>query len=177
MKPIASRIHDRLAPVLILAIASTVLPSCGDEEAGRPKRYQAAGKVLVDGKGEKGIQVRLVPADRLRDGDALRPAGVSGDDGSYRLGTYEEADGAPAGTYKAVLFWPDDPNSQGRPKDQFGGKYSKPEASTIEVTIAEGENALPDIEVARATASARTRPAPRRRAAGPVANPDGPSAN
>ncbi|APW61568.1 hypothetical protein [Paludisphaera borealis] len=164
------------APRLALASALLLLalPSCGNDD-GRPKRHPATGKVLVDGKGTGGIQIRLVPVDRLRDVDALRPSGVTDDGGAYRLGTYDEDDGAPVGRYKVILFWPDAPPGQSRPKDLFGGRYAKPESSVFELTIADGENQLADIETAKAAAPAKPRPTTRRNAAlGP--DPDGPSA-
>ncbi|MDR3619323.1 MAG: hypothetical protein P4L85_08230 [Paludisphaera borealis] len=165
--------NSRCAAVLALASAALLLPSCGGDE-GRPKRYPASGKILVDGKGAGGIRIRLHPIDRLRDVDALNPSGVTDDDGAYRLGTYEEVDGAPAGRYKATLFWPDAPPGQSRPKDLFGGKYAKPESSVFEFSIAEGDNQLADIEATKAAAPAKPRPTARRKAeAGP--DPDGPS--
>src|SRR5690349_11559756 len=118
--------RPRRGPVLASVLLLLVVPACGDD-SGRPKRYPATGKVLVDGKGEAGIQVRLHPVDRLHDVDALAPAGVTDADGAYRLGAYEEADGAPPGRYKATLFWPDKPPGTSRPGDLFGGAYSKPE--------------------------------------------------
>lgn len=163
-----------MAAILGLSIV-VLLPSCGDDQAGRPKRYPASGRVLVDGKGRAGIQVRLVPVDRPRDVDALQPRGLTDAEGAYQLGTYEEHDGAPAGRYKVTLFWPDSPDSQSRPKDQFQGSYAKPESSASEFTIAEGDNSLADIAVALPKRPPASRPAGRRAPeTGP--NPDGPEA-
>lgn len=152
-----------------------VLPSCNDD-SGRPKRYPATGRVLVDGAGAAGIKVRLHPVDRLHDVDALNPSGATDADGAYRLGTYEDDDGAPPGRYKATLFWPDRPPGPGFANDLFSGAYSKPETSAFEVAIIEGENAIPDINATGSAAPARRRPTTRRGpAAGAGADPDGPS--
>jgi hypothetical protein len=151
------------------ALALLTLPSCGDDNAGRPPRYPASGRILVDGKCVAGIQVRLHPVDRLRDVDALQPRGVSDAEGAYHLGSYDESDGAPAGRFKATLFWPDSPSNLSRPKDLFNGMYAKPESSRIEFTIAEGENRLAEINVNRSDAPAKRRPAGRR---APASGPD-----
>lgn len=161
-----------LASVLLLLL---VLPSCGDD-SGRPKRHPATGRVLVDGEGAAGIKVRLHPIDRLHDIDALSPSGLTDADGAYRLGTYEDEDGAPPGRYKATLFWSDTPPGPGRPDDLFSGAYARPESSGFEVTIVEGQNTIADIEATRSAAPARPRPSPHRNpASGAGPDPDGPS--
>jgi hypothetical protein len=154
-----------------------LLPSCGGGDDGRPKRYPTTGRVAVDGKGTAGIQIRLHPVGRTKDLDALRPAAVTGEEGVFRLGTYEEADGAPAGNYKVTLYWPDSPNSQSRPSDLFGGKYGKPDASTIEVTVKEGETDLGTIEASKDASKPKPQQAtPRKDAARNGPGPDGPNA-
>ena len=99
----------------------------------------------------------LYPAERIGDLDALKPIGVTGEDGVFRLGTYEKADGAPAGRYRVTLFLPDEPpNGSNSPEDLLGGRYVNAGRSTIEVDIAEGENHLTPIEVRKAPRPSRS---------------------
>jgi hypothetical protein len=135
---------------LTMAVLAT---GCGDDN--RLPLSPASGRVLVDGQRAAGIQVRLVPADRLDDPDALRPFAVTGDDGSFRLGTYTMEDGAPAGRYKAIIIWPMPPPHDS--SDRLGGRYNDPVRSTWDVTIAVGDNVLSPFE-----ASKPAGPAPRR---------------
>ena len=163
---------DRSTRMPILALFAVPFLFCSCAEDGRPKRFPATGKVLVDGKGAAGIKISLHPSDRPRDLDALHPTGVTDDQGTYRLGSYEQDDGAPAGTYKATLFWPDAPPGPGRPGDLFNGKYSKPESSGFELTIVEGANDLKAIEVAKGESPPKPRPGVRTKSAS-SADPSG----
>src|SRR4051794_25148709 len=86
---------------LALATATASAAGCGGD-GGQVPRFPASGTVLVGGKPSPGVRVVLHPSDRLGDLDALKPSGVSGDDGAFRLGTYEAGDGAPAGRYKVT---------------------------------------------------------------------------
>lgn len=126
------------APAWPLLLA--FLAGCGDGD--RVPLYPASGRVLVDGRPAASVQVRLRPADRPDDLDALRPFAVTDEDGGFRLGTDDEGDGAPAGRYRATLFWPDRPPGPSPPTDRLGGRYDDPGNSPFVVTIAEGENAL-----------------------------------
>lgn len=139
-----------------LALALAI--GCDD---GLPQvpRFPASGTVLLDGRPANGVQVMLYPADRLGDLDALRPTGVTGEDGAFQLGTYEKADGAPAGRYKVTLFLPDEPpNGSNSPNDLLGGRYLNAGRSAFEVNIAEGENRLTPFEVSKAPKTPRPAP-------------------
>jgi hypothetical protein len=130
----------KLGPRLAILIASAMLPGCGDD--GRVPLYPASGQVRIDGRPESGVEIRLHPADDPGDIDSLKPYATTAEDGSFRLGTHEEADGAPAGRYKLTLFWPDRPPGPSPPLDRLGGQHANPQRTEFEVTITEGENAL-----------------------------------
>ena len=139
-----------------LVLTVTLAIGCGGEPPQVP-RFPASGTVLLDGRPAKGVQVMLYPAERLGDLDALKPIGVTGEDGVFRLGTYEKADGAPAGRYKVTLFLPDEPpNGSNSPDDLLGGRYLDAGRSAFEVDIAEGENQLAPFEVRKARRPARS---------------------
>ncbi|RUL82960.1 hypothetical protein [Tautonia sociabilis] len=146
------RVRTALLLLLLLLIAG-----CGGED--RVPLFPATGRVLVDDRPAAGVQVRLHPTDRPDDLDALVPFAVTGEDGGFGLGTFEDGDGAPAGRYRATLYWPDRPPGPSPPTDRLGGRYDDAGRSPFSVTITEGENTLEPFRVE----SAPTAPQPQRR--------------
>lgn len=131
--------RDRLAA---LALAGLLAASGCGEPPDRLPLHSASGKVVIDGRPEPRVQIRLHAVDKLNNSGSLQPFAVSDDDGAFRLGTYEEGDGAPAGRYKATLFWPDNPPGPERPVDLLQGRYNDASRSELDVTIVEGDNLL-----------------------------------
>lgn len=127
---------------LLVALAPV---GCEKPEARVPV-YPVSGKVLVGGKPVAGVMVVLHAADGSQPAPA-RPNAKTAADGTFRLSTYEPQDGAPAGTFAVTLFWfkntPDDDGSA----DRFKSRYADPKAPVRTVTITEGSNELPLIEV------------------------------
>lgn len=130
--------------VLSMAVA---LIGCGDGGPPRAPLHPASGKVSVDGQPAAGVEVRFRPADNPNALDALVPFATTGEDGGFKLGTYEKGDGAPEGRYKVTLFWPDRPPGPSHAEDQLGGTYALPEKTTLEAGIGKGENTFPTIEI------------------------------
>ncbi|WP_435016091.1 hypothetical protein TA3x_003651 [Tundrisphaera sp. TA3] len=126
--------------------------------------HPASGTVEVDGKPAAGVMVRLHPADALDDIDRPQPFATTGEDGSFRLGTFEKEDGAPAGSYKVTLFLPDRPLAgPGTPIDLLGDRYTHPARSGLDATIVEGPNQIPPFQVLKV-------PRPRRAPQPPSSN-------
>jgi hypothetical protein len=143
---------------LILLVAG-----CGGGGAPVPL-HPASGTVQVDGKPTAGVIVRLYPADALDDIDRPQPFATTGEDGTFRLGTFEKEDGAPAGTYKVTLFLPDRPLAgPGTPIDLLGDRHTNPARSGLDVTIVEGSNQIPPFQVLKAPT-----PRPARKATQPT---------
>lgn len=151
-----SRAARRLR-TLAAILAALALGGCGGD--GRVPLFPATGRVLVDGQPAKGVQVRLRPFDRPGDIDALQPFATTGEDGTFRLGTYQDGDGAPAGRYKATLFWPDRPPGTSPPTDLLGGRYDDAAQSGLDVTIAEGTNQIEPFQAEKAPTPSRKPPA------------------
>jgi hypothetical protein len=125
----------------LLATGLLILVAGCAGEGGVPL-HPASGRVLVDGQPAEGVQVRLRPADRPDDLDALRPFAETAEDGTFELGTHEKGDGVPVGPYKATLYWPDRLPGLPGVKDRLGGKYDEAAESPFSVTIGAGENLL-----------------------------------
>lgn len=105
--------------------------------------FSVSGTVTYNGQPMKGASIVLVPSQhdrRLR----MPPFGVVGDDGSFVITSYGKGDGAPAGEYKVTFTWPDGTEE---PADLLKGRLSDPRRPSGVVTIAEGDNVLPPIEL------------------------------
>jgi hypothetical protein len=113
--------------------------------------HPVRGQVFYRGTPAEGAKVVLYDTNR-QDATTPFPTDVVQADGTFRLTSYEEGDGAPAGTYKATVIWlepiPEGVNREMySPADRLGGLYSNPERSPFEVTIVEGVNELEPFEL------------------------------
>lgn len=131
-----------------VALTTVALSSC--EEALQPTNPSAlqpvAGKVLVDGKPDTGVEVRLYPLNRSNDVDAPHPHGTTDKEGRFQLRTGETGKGAPAGPYLVTLVWP-----AGRGgADQLGDAFAEPDGSGLTALIDEKTTELPTFEVSAA---------------------------
>ena len=121
------------------ALALSVLAGCAKETL-KPV-VPVEGKVLHRGKPVAGAVVFLVPAADGAADDAVRPRGVTGPDGTFRLTTYAQDDGAPPADYAVSVRCPppqsasDGPLGVGPPRDMFRGRYSNPRTSGLQVSI------------------------------------------
>jgi hypothetical protein len=128
-----------VTPRLLLA-ASVALWGCAGEVDGL-KKYPVSGTVLVNGKPEKGVAVQFHAVDSPHQGNAASPAGVTDENGEFRLSTNGEFDGAVAGKYIVTFLWVGLNEFKSAPTgDQLRGRYRDPRKSSFEVTVTEGEN-------------------------------------
>jgi hypothetical protein len=136
---------------LALMAISLATTGCGGD--GRVDVNPVAGKVTVKGQPAVGAQLIFYAQDEaLKEPGIPVPEGTVGEDGSFRLTTYEEGDGAPAGQYKVSVIWEqvlkesNDPESRVA-RDRLDGRYAHPDQSGLTATIAEGDNQLPPFEL------------------------------
>jgi hypothetical protein len=89
------------------------------------------------------VVLRPVKVGLLRD---LIPHGVVEPDGTFRIGTYADGDGAPEGEYTVTIAWPEtrtDPKTRDEVSaDRLEGRYADPMKSRLTVTVRNGENRL-----------------------------------
>lgn len=145
-KPFASR---SLAALCLFTFAGALITGCGQSAPPRATVYPVQGKVELNGKPTPGAVVVLHPK-----GNAEIPAARAEvkPDGTFEVGTYAVADGAPEGDYVATIEWfkpvlkKDDyvmgPNLV--PK-----QYSAPQTSKLEVHVAAQPNQLPTFRLKR----------------------------
>ncbi|MBX3420915.1 MAG: carboxypeptidase regulatory-like domain-containing protein [Pirellulaceae bacterium] len=92
--------------------------------------------------------VVLHPVTELSD-EAIRPRALTDADGKFRLTTYKQHDGAPAGEYRVTIQkWTTDKPDEG-PKNRLNPKLAVPETSGLTATIQDGENKLQDFKISK----------------------------
>jgi len=148
------RLLGSFAPTIALATAVALLIGCGD---GRLPRRPVSGRVTVDGKPAGGAIVVLHPVagSVAPEAEKIRPTGTCDRDGAFVLGTWELADGVPAGRWKATVQWftvaaaPDgaDPETAHGEIDRLGGAYGDPQATPLVVDVADVAVELPAFEL------------------------------
>lgn len=72
------------------------------------------------------------------------PRGAIKEDGSFRIGTFDEADGAPEGKYRIAIM-PTTPRNPNKPPPGWppiDRKYMSHDKSGLEVTVTPGKNEL-----------------------------------
>ena len=122
----------RLAFVLITAL---VAAGCGGK---RP--YPVEGKIVFsDGTAATALAGFLVGMDS---GGQVGANGMVQADGSFRVGTYENDDGALPGKYRVSLTPPDPPLDQPAPKPIIDPKYGDFATSGLNAEIKAGSNPI-----------------------------------
>ncbi len=130
----------------ILSMILACLCSAGCGKDWRTDTHPASGRISINGQTPVGAIVQLIPTSAPVDERNSRPWGLVKEDGTFALGTYETEGGAPVGQYAVTITWPDDPSVPSL-NDRLAHRYSRPEQSKWKVTIKEGGNELPPIEL------------------------------
>jgi len=127
--------------------ASLLLAGCGDD---RIEVYPTSGSIRFGDAVPAGAQIVLHPQGHTLPLDAIPTAQVT-NDGSFVFGTYDAGDGAPAGAYKATVQWfkvISNAAGSGRGPNVLPRSYADPQTTPLAVTVSEGENTIPTIEIA-----------------------------
>jgi len=108
----------RTGPGGLAVFALAAICGCSGQES----TYEVTGKVtMADGSPLNGGMVVFQAPRKPPAKGSIQP------DGTYKLGTYEEGDGAVAGTHQVTIVPPTPPNwnekKQGVPPDVFDPKY------------------------------------------------------
>ncbi len=116
--------------------------------SGRKTVYPVSGKVMFDGKPAAGAVVHFHPSDKL--GQPILPVGQVGADGSFRLTTYRQEDGAPAGEYAVTIFW-GVPNKGGDDYQRIlvPPRYLSPETSGLKAVVADHATELEPFQLTK----------------------------
>jgi hypothetical protein len=128
---------------LLVLLWVAAASSCSHER--RPALNPVRGTVMVQNKPAEKAVVVLRPVSNGPLKGPLPHAEV-GPDGSFRISTYKDADGAPEGEYIVTITWPEsrkDPTTgDDISEDRLQGRYADASTSQLRVTIKPGENEL-----------------------------------
>jgi hypothetical protein len=129
----------RIGPTRALALSALLIgPTCGcGSQSEHPETVPVQGKVIFNGQPVPRGTITFQPDDGQTATGEIQP------DGTYRLGTFAEKDGAVPGHHKVMIIANDaDPtkmpgSSPGYkpPKDLIPKKYSQLETSGLEATV------------------------------------------
>jgi hypothetical protein len=104
------------------------------------------GALRVGGEPAAGAFLVFHPID----GGEERPQAQVAPDGTFRLSTRSEGDGAPAGDYAVTVEWWKVRFEQGEAipgANVIPPQYASPEQSPLKVTVIEGENRLEEFQI------------------------------
>jgi hypothetical protein len=126
----------------------TAIMGCGKTEPERVAVFPAAGKVTFKGEPTVGAVVTLHPKAPLE--KVPTPRASVGTDGSFKITTFNSADGAPEGEYVLTVSWYKPvkvgPDMTSGP-NVIPAKYTNAQTSDIVVKIAAGDNTLDPIQL------------------------------
>lgn len=141
----------RLVLTLFLVTPVLLCPACGRNNG----LHTVRGQVLFENRPPEHALVVLHPLGRA-DGDAVRPRGEVGPDGTFVLSTYGARDGAPAGEYGVTVEWWQTSGSKKNPQgydappvNRLPARYARVESSGLRVQVKEGDNQLPPFQLRR----------------------------
>lgn len=158
MNTIRLRLITNSAAAAAIAFGFCLLPGCGDE-TGLGKRYPVYGTVTYKGAPLESGRISFIPADGTN--AKLRAAAGDITNGSYKLTTHDEGDGALPGEYFVTIASKQVDNTKvletvnkygggGRQQDiakaaanatnLIPGKYQLPETSGLKATVKESSN-------------------------------------
>lgn len=141
----------RLAGLLMLPLLAIAF-GCGEQEDVSPPVpvFAVHGKVTVDGQPATGAMVYFHP---LELSEWPRPHAMVETDGSFRLSTFREADGAPQGKYSVTLSWKVDAEHKplvGEDRDDgaemIPEEYLKVTTTPLNVEVVAGDNSIEAFE-------------------------------
>jgi hypothetical protein len=152
-----------LARSAVAMATMIVAMGCGD---GRPTRWPVTGSVRINGRPAEGALVVLhpVPGTVVAEAEKVRPTGSCDRDGNFVIGTWQQADGVPAGRWKATVEWflsadmaeEADPETARSEQDRLGGAYADPEETPLTVDVTNSAVQLPSFELRAAATAARS---------------------
>lgn len=135
----------------IFLLVPWVSLGCGKKE-DRKATFPVTGRVTYQNQNAEGVLVVLHPLDNPNPADWPKgfPRAYTAADGSFQIGTYEAADGAPTGKYVAIMEWrvaTNSPIGDTLPEDRLKGRYFNSAKSKYPVNVGQEAVALPTFEL------------------------------
>lgn len=128
-----------------VGVAATVgLSGCSEQPTWQVP-HPATGTLTFRGKPVANADIVLFPEDPTWP-ETVRPRARTNDDGSFEIWTWEQGDGAPAGSYKVTAVHYEVAISKdavvAKPND-LPPKYERHQTTDLSITIVPGQNQLP----------------------------------
>ena len=130
-----------LSKIFLLIIVS-ILVCCSRSEYPNTT-YPVSGRIQTsEGTPASYVRVTLHSSKLITEGDPFRPSGMTDENGTFQLTTYETHDGAPAGEYIMTFRWakPQKTLLGPSPKDRLRNKFVRPTDESLTCMIVENEN-------------------------------------
>jgi hypothetical protein len=136
----------RLMTIVVIALLSVLSSSCSN---GRKPVYPVHGQVLFEGQPIPGALV-VFHSQGADGGTTEKSFAKAGPDGTFTLGTYESADGAPAGNYLVTVeLWLSSGTGDEGPTSRLPPRYANPNTSGLTATVEAGPTELKPFELKR----------------------------
>lgn len=110
-----------------------------------------SGTVTFDGKPISGAEVTFVPVGTDVP-NSVRPSATTKADGTFKLTTHAQDDGAPVGEYQVSILWHplvDTGSGPSRGGNKLPERYSRPETSKITATVKPEGGAIPPFSLTK----------------------------
>jgi hypothetical protein len=138
----------RLRSAVRLAAASVCLVLSSCDRGKSAKLYPVTGKVFYQNQPAEGALVVFQPVNS--GSESLMPSGTVGPDGSFKLTTHGQGEGAPAGEYVVLITWyPPNARELDNPKNKLPARYASPAESRLTATVKEGNNELEPFQLTK----------------------------
>jgi hypothetical protein len=124
----------------LLALALPLL-LCSCARDNHKPVFPVQGKVLYKGQPAQNAIVFLHPLGKVAP-DEPTPRGIVAADGSFRIGTYRDKDGAPAGQYAVTVVWKTEAKGGDDQDNLLPARYLNPSTSGLTAQVKEGPNEL-----------------------------------
>jgi hypothetical protein len=147
--PILSR--RRVTGLATVLVGTLLVGACSSSTTApnQKKVFPVKGQMFVGDRPAAGAIVMFFPTLEAPDSPDPRPRAIVEADGSFKLSTYAENDGAPAGDYLVTVTWPGGvlPDGREEPEDKLLGRYNDRARPAAKVAVKEGPNELAPIRL------------------------------
>lgn len=152
-RPLSNWLRVRTTKFTFLALLGlSAFVGCGKADPPKVAVFPVTGKLkLTGGEVPAGARVILHAVTRSEALPAgLSPSATVEKDGSFKVGTYDQADGAPPGEYKVTVEWF---KLVTTPEESYNGpnvlpkEYASSESTPLKATVQSGPTELQPIEI------------------------------
>jgi 5-hydroxyisourate hydrolase-like protein (transthyretin family) len=119
----------------LVAAICVIFCGCSSGERARQKTYKVTGKVIVDGQPAADVQIHTHGKQPPDPNYPVIPIGITKEDGSFELFSYEEGDGVPAGQYTLTFIWQERSGLRWQGPDKLNKRYQDPNQTTHQLNV------------------------------------------